>query len=110
MAGGLIGFGSLWLVGEGFRRATGKVGLGGGDPKLFGAIGLWCGALQLPLIMLVACGIGLTDAGLRPDYVHICNRATLQLAQPADHDLIVLAAVYAGTTRLIDNIFVRTAA
>lgn len=65
LAGGLIGFASLWLVGWGFRLTTGKVGLGGGDPKLFGAIGLWCGALQLPLVMVVACVIGLADAGVR---------------------------------------------
>lgn len=65
LAGGLIGFGALWLVGEGFRLATGKVGLGGGDPKLFGAIGLWCGALNLPVVLLIACGIGFADAGVR---------------------------------------------
>jgi leader peptidase (prepilin peptidase)/N-methyltransferase len=65
LAGGLLGFGLLWLVGEGFRLATGKVGLGRGDPKLFGAIGLWCGALQLPVILLVACGIGFADAGVK---------------------------------------------
>lgn len=52
----------------------------------------------------------LIAANLQPDYVHICNRVTLQLAQPTDTDLIILAAAYAGFTRLIDNIFVDTAA
>jgi pantoate--beta-alanine ligase len=52
----------------------------------------------------------LAAAGLQPDYFHICNRATLQLAGHGDTNLIILAAVYAGTTRLIDNIFVDTAA
>ncbi len=49
-------------------------------------------------------------AGLQPDYFHICNRLTLQLAVQNDTDLVILAAVYAGTTRLIDNIFVQAAA
>lgn len=52
----------------------------------------------------------LAAAGLRPDYFHICDRATLQLATHQDADLVILAAAYAGTTRLIDNIFVQAAA
>jgi len=55
-----------------------------------------------------ACA-ALRAAGLRPDYVHICARDTLLPATVADEDLVVLAAAYAGNTRLIDNILVRTA-
>ena len=49
----------------------------------------------------------LAAAGLRPDYVHICRRDTLLPATAGDEDLVILAAAYAGTTRLIDNILVR---
>ena len=35
------------------------VGLGGGDPKLFGAIGLWVGWAMLPFVLLGASGVGL---------------------------------------------------
>jgi pantoate--beta-alanine ligase len=52
----------------------------------------------------------LNDAGLRPDYVHICARDTLLPAAPADRELVILAAAYAGSTRLIDNILVTAAA
>src|SRR5690606_27959528 len=52
----------------------------------------------------------LASKGLRPDYFHICRRDTLQLANTGDRHLVILAAAYAGTTRLIDNIFVLTAA
>lgn len=48
----------------------------------------------------------LTAAGLRPDYVHICARNTLLPAAPGDHALVILAAAWAGATRLIDNILV----
>lgn len=65
LLGAVAGFGALWLVGTGFRLITGREGLGGGDPKLFGAIGLWTGALALPGLMLAASVIGLGHAGLR---------------------------------------------
>ena len=58
LAGGFAGFAVLAAVAFAFRRLTGRTGLGGGDPRLFGAIGLWCGPLQLPLLLLIACGIG----------------------------------------------------
>lgn len=57
--GGVAGFGSLWLVAMLYRTLRGRVGLGGGDPKLFGAIGLWLGWHALPLVLL-----GATLAGL----------------------------------------------
>lgn len=59
LIGGAAGFGVLWLVGEGYRRWRGRIGLGGGDPKLFGGIGLWLGWQALPAVLLVACLIGL---------------------------------------------------
>lgn len=48
----------------------------------------------------------LEQAGLRPDYVHICQRHNLEAATAPDRDLVVLAAAWAGNTRLIDNILV----
>ncbi len=62
LLGGGSGFLALWLVGEGFRRLRGKNGLGGGDPKLFGAIGCWLGWQLLPLVMLLAATTGLISA------------------------------------------------
>jgi leader peptidase (prepilin peptidase) / N-methyltransferase len=59
LIGGAVGFGVLWLVAWSYRRLRGRQGLGGGDPKLFGAIGLWLGWRALPLVLLAACLIGL---------------------------------------------------
>ena len=50
-------------------------------------------------------GTALTAAGLRPDYVHVCARGTLLPAAVTDRELVILAAAWAGPTRLIDNIF-----
>lgn len=60
LIGGAAGFGVLWIVAAAYRRARGRTGLGGGDPKLFGAIGLWLGWRALPVVMLAACMIGFT--------------------------------------------------
>ncbi|MBW8784126.1 MAG: prepilin peptidase [Novosphingobium sp.] len=65
LAAGVTGFAALWLIGRAFRMWRGHDGLGGGDPKLFGAIGLWVGPLALPLLLLSACVIGFGDAAWR---------------------------------------------
>jgi leader peptidase (prepilin peptidase) / N-methyltransferase len=57
--GGCAAFGSLWLIAALYRRLRGREGLGGGDPKLFGAIGLWLGWQPLPFVLLGASGIGI---------------------------------------------------
>lgn len=57
--GGAGGFALLWLIAAGYRRWRGHDGMGGGDPKLFGAIGLWLGWPMLPAVLLVASLIGL---------------------------------------------------
>ena len=62
LVGGVAGFGVLWLVAALYRRMRGRMGLGGGDPKLFGAIGLWLGWRALPGVLLAACIIGLAWA------------------------------------------------
>lgn len=59
LLGGAAGFGALWLVAAGYRRVRGRHGLGGGDPKLFGAIGLWLGWRMLPAVLLLASLVGL---------------------------------------------------
>lgn len=56
---GLAGFALLWLVARGYKALRGRQGLGGGDPKLFGAIGSWLGWQNLPIVLLAASLIGL---------------------------------------------------
>jgi leader peptidase (prepilin peptidase)/N-methyltransferase len=62
LIGGGVGFAALWLVGFAYRRLRGREGLGGGDPKLFGAIGLWLGWRMLPPVLLLAALTGLVFA------------------------------------------------
>ena len=42
--------------------------------------------------------------GLKPDYFNICHARSLEMACKHDKDLVILAAVFAGDIRLIDNV------
>ncbi len=64
LAGGGLAYGLLALVAWGYRRARGREGLGGGDPLLLGAIGLWVGPVGAVHVLLGAALLGLAVAGL----------------------------------------------
>ena len=58
-AGAAIGWAALALIAFLYRRLRGRVGLGGGDPKLMAALGAWVGAWNLPVVLLGAGLLGL---------------------------------------------------
>ncbi len=62
VAGAVIGYAVLWAVETGYRRLRGIDGLGRGDAKLLGALGMWVGALGLPPVLLIASLAGLAAA------------------------------------------------
>jgi leader peptidase (prepilin peptidase)/N-methyltransferase len=57
--GAAAGYLSLELIRMGYRALRGREGLGGGDPKLFAAVGAWLGWASLPFVMVGAGLIGL---------------------------------------------------
>jgi leader peptidase (prepilin peptidase)/N-methyltransferase len=59
LIGGVAGFAALAAIAWTYRKLRHREGLGGGDPKLFGAIGLWLGWEALPFVLLGASGVGL---------------------------------------------------
>lgn len=59
LIGGAAGFGALWAIAFVYKAYRGREGLGGGDPKLLGAIGLWIGWRLLPVVIVLAAMIGL---------------------------------------------------
>lgn len=65
LIGAAAGFGSLWLVNYLFKKIRHKEGMGGGDFKLFAAIGAWVGWVLLPIVILMAALSGILFALLR---------------------------------------------
>ncbi|HET9638640.1 MAG TPA: prepilin peptidase [Allosphingosinicella sp.] len=59
LIGAAAGFASLFAIAALYRALRGREGLGGGDPKLFAAIGAWLGWTQLPFVLVGAGLIGL---------------------------------------------------
>lgn len=62
--GAILGYLSLWSIYWLFKLLTGKEGMGYGDFKLLAALGAWCGASLLPLIILGSSLIGAIVGGL----------------------------------------------
>lgn len=56
--GALAGYLSLWSVYWGFKKLTGKEGMGHGDFKLLAALGAWCGVSGILPIVLMSSFIG----------------------------------------------------
>jgi len=44
--------------------------------------------------------------GMRPDYFSVIHQKTLEAATKSDKNIAILAAVYLGKTRLIDNVII----
>ena len=56
--GAALGYLILWSIYWIFKLVTGKEGMGYGDFKLLAALGAWCGATALPLIILLSSMTG----------------------------------------------------
>lgn len=76
LIGAGAGCGGLWLIALLYRLTRGREGLGGGDPLLLGAIGLWLGWQALPLVLLIASGLGLAVALVLQRRGHDLDAAT----------------------------------
>lgn len=59
LIGAVIGYAGLAAVALGYRVVRERDGMGGGDPKLFAAIGAWTGWIGLPFVLLGASVVGL---------------------------------------------------
>lgn len=63
--GAVAGFGGLALIALAYRWLRKRDGLGGGDPKLLGAIGAMLGWQALPFVLLGASSVGLLYVAIR---------------------------------------------
>ncbi|MET0155679.1 MAG: A24 family peptidase [Rickettsiales bacterium] len=62
LAGGAVGFGLMWGINAVFKLVRKKDGMGAGDFKLTGTLGLWLGVAPLPYLLFLSSFIGLSGA------------------------------------------------
>jgi leader peptidase (prepilin peptidase)/N-methyltransferase len=60
--GAAVGYGGLGVIAWLYKKVRGFDGMGGGDPRLLGAIGAWVGWEGLPSVLIWACVAGLSVA------------------------------------------------
>jgi leader peptidase (prepilin peptidase)/N-methyltransferase len=60
LIGAAAGWASLAGIAFAYKSMTGRTGMGGGDPKLFAAIGAWLGWFALPFVLVFAAILGLS--------------------------------------------------
>ncbi len=53
------GFLTFEVIRQAYKKYQQRDGMGAGDPKLFGALGIWLGWQALPMTLLIASTIGL---------------------------------------------------
>jgi pantoate--beta-alanine ligase len=79
-------------------------------PAIYRTINSMAAAIQAGEVnfnKLVTAGLkSLKAAGFRPDYLEIREANSLKPASPDDLHVVILAAAFIGSTRLIDNIAV----
>jgi leader peptidase (prepilin peptidase)/N-methyltransferase len=78
--GAVAGWAILFLIAWLYWRLRGREGMGGGDPRLFGALGAWVGVWQLPAVLLGAGLLGLAAVAamrLRGEKVSATSRLPL---------------------------------
>lgn len=75
--GASIGFGLFYLIHIGFYKLKGYHGLGFGDVKLLAMLGAWAGAMQIPLILLLASFTGIFAFILRRVFLGVQGNTPL---------------------------------
>lgn len=88
VAGAAIGFASLAGVAALYARWRRRVGLGGGDAKLFAASGAWLGWAELPLVLAAASIAGLAVAA-------VVTRGRLRATMRLPFGIFLAAATWA---------------
>ena len=95
---GVAGFGALWAIAFAYRHFRGREGLGGGDPKLLGAIGLWLGWRMLPPVLLAASLLGLAVVLIRMLRGH-----TVRASDAVPLGVLLAAAAYPAWLLMVEG-------
>lgn len=99
--GAVIGYGAFVLLEITYKALRGRAGLGRGDAKLLAAGGAWCGALLLPVIVLIASVSGLVLLLI----LHLSGLRTIRPEQPVAFGPFLAVGIICGWGLLMLGIF-----
>ena len=91
LIGGAAAFAAFAMIRHGYRLLRHREGMGGGDVKLFAAIGLWLGWRMLPLVLL-----GAALAGLLWCIVELARRRPLGAGSSVPFGMFLALAAWAA--------------
>lgn len=57
--GGMMGYFGIRVIERVYKKITSRDGIGGGDSKMIGAVGIWVTWFSLPLVMVSASLLGI---------------------------------------------------
>ncbi len=103
LLGFLLGFGSLFLLRNGYRLVTGREGLGGGDEMLVGMVGALLGWRALPVTLFFGATLGTLVSV--PSILLARRREPAQEGEPALRHVEVPFGPFLATAAMVYLLF-----
>ena len=101
LIGGIFGYGIIWSIIFFYKQIKKKEGMGLGDAKLFGVIGLWFGLKAIPFVIFISSAIALISA--IPDLIKKSKKLSSQI--PFGPYIIIGTLIYLIFEKKIDSLF-----
>lgn len=101
LIGGLFGYGIIWSIIFFYKQIKKKEGMGLGDAKLLGVIGLWFGLKAVPFVIFISSSIAIIS--VIPDLIKKSKKLSSQI--PFGPYIIIGTLVYLIFEKKIDSLF-----
>jgi len=101
LIGGLFGYGIIWSIIFFYKQIKKKEGMGLGDAKLLGVIGLWFGLKAVPFVIFLSSTIAIIS--VIPDLIKKSKKLSSQI--PFGPYIIIGTLVYLIFEKKIDSLF-----
>ena len=101
LIGGLFGYGIIWSIIFFYKQIKKKEGMGLGDAKLLGVIGLWFGLKAVPFVIFLSSSIAIIS--VIPDLIKKSKKLSSQI--PFGPYIIIGTLIYLIFEKKIDSLF-----
>ena len=102
LAGGIVGYLSIWLIIYLYKQIRKKEGMGLGDAKLMAVIGFWFGWISIPFVMFISSVVALII--VVPSLINKSKKMSSEI--PFGPYIILAAIIYFSFSDIIKNILI----